>query len=1273
MVKKFTAKKLLTGIAIPALVITSVVPTAHAANGKYQGEGFSLTYQVINDTEVKIIAMRLEGLTGAYSIKLPETIDGYKVVEFDANAFENFSNQKYYDQYGTYPTNYLAEVIVPNQDIKLGGFVYYSRNHTPIRYKTTLDSGVDVYYAFQYNNVMSNSLNTMALWADYSANPITLDKFEVPETIFGLPTTTLAEFKGMTIGELILPSTVTNTVENAFAKNTIVNKLDTTNLTNLLSVRMNFVNFGGEGSELILGQKALESKYFYSTTQSVYTGIIDKVKLAEEVTNAKLSLFEGGTTVKNLELNEGLETIGTSAFKGIKGLKGLSIPNTVTTINANAFNGIKGLTELVIPNSVTSVGDNAFSNMGTFSQLVIPKNMVSVGVNAFNNGTWFDKVVVMNKYLKYPTGSLPFGLTTTGIALGYVGSTTESAYMGKGFMPLDENQKEPIIASSLVSGQSYKGEVSPSFTIQYADKVTYTLDGKSYDGVSKITGGGQHTLVVTATNDFLTTKKTYTFSIIENKAPEIVSAVPNQTIEIGKLLTVDLKPFFSDPENDKLTYEATTSDEHASEVWVNTKGELKFTSDISDTYEITIKATDGYNYSDPIIFNVDVKDTTVTLPVDPPMEIPAEGGSLNPVTNYKEVINVGLLGIGTSKTIFIDGLLNDFDLDKIVPTFKSTDIDVVNSIYDPVNKTISFESLKAGFSNVQLTIQDDKGNKSALLFMVDVFEKPNTAPNYIANGSIQLGTEAYVVKLDEVYAEASKGESVTYTVSVTKDGAEEKETEKGVSVEEEKLPGVSEKDENTTETETLTTDDSAASPTNNSTSQGGDVPFEEETENPIAIGNLLNRTGYVASLNWMPLIHVASNDTTDTFVFEVPSGVTSTTLHNDENLNIRLVNGKLVVEGKQVGMYNVSVQAETAGGTIPSPVNFALAVLPPNNTGGGTNPGDGGNTGGGTNPGDGGNTGGGTNPGDGGNTGGGTNPGNGGNTNGGSNSDNGSETNPSGELEENDNGDLVLDIKPSKPSINDTVDIVVDKNSIQMMIDGKQYGSTISNGLSSYDKKRVIRDEGKGVYSTVPHYNTDDQKLKITTKKPYGLVITDRVTVPFKDIKGLFSYDEVEDLYNYLIVNGTTASTYSPNKDLKRGEFSAMLARALELSPKNENYQFKDVNVYKKEVQALHEAGIITGFPDGSFGESKTLTRQEAAAMIGRMLNYMGVNTRTIEKISLEDMDRVSDYAKGSVLYLASQDVLVSGQEIKFNPTDNLTRAQMAKILMRSLRLSEWY
>lgn len=221
--------------------------------------------------------------------------------------------------------------------------------------------------------------------------------------------------------------------------------------------------------------------------------------------------------------------------------------------------------------------------------------------------------------------------------------------------------------------------------------------------------------------------------------------------------------------------------------------------------------------------------------------------------------------------------------------------------------------------------------------------------------------------------------------------------------------------------------------------------------------------------------------------------------------------------------------------------------------------------------------------------------------------------------------------------------------------------------------KRVIRDEGNGIYTTVPHFIDSNSKLKITSKYNYGLLITNRVSVPFKDIDGLFSYQEVEDLYNYLIVNGTTPTTYSPQKDLKRGEFSAMLARALELRTNSKKYKFKDVNVYKKEVQALYEAGIITGYTDGSFGESNTLTRQEAAAMIVRMLDYMGVETNVKSKVELADISQISEYAQAAVQYLAAHDVLVSGAETKFNPKKNLKRAEMAKVLMRSLRISDWY
>lgn len=292
----------------------------------------------------------------------------------------------------------------------------------------------------------------------------------------------------------------------------------------------------------------------------------------------------------------------------------------------------------------------------------------------------------------------------------------------------------------------------------------------------------------------------------------------------------------------------------------------------------------------------------------------------------------------------------------------------------------------------------------------------------------------------------------------------------------------------------------------------------------------------------------------------------------------------------------------------------------------------------------------------------------------GSNGGNNDDTEPAGDLIENENGDLLLTIKPENLSGDDLVDIVVDHDSITIKMGDTVYKSSISNGLGSYNNKRVIRDEGDGVFTIVPHF-VEDNKLKIKTKNLHGLLITDRVVSNFKDTANVFSRDEIEDLYNYKIVYGTTATTYSPYNDITRGQFSVMIARALELKPSSETYKFQDVSGkwYADQVQALYETGIIKGFTDGTFGGEKKLTRQQAASMLAHMLEYMNVDTTPKENIAFADMDRISDYAKDAVQYLASHDVLNSGENTNFNPYNNLTRAQMAKILMRSLRLSDWY
>ena len=136
-----------------------------------------------------------------------------------------------------------------------------------------------------------------------------------------------------------------------------------------------------------------------------------------------------------------------------------------------------------------------------------------------------------------------------------------------------------------------------------------------------------------------------------------------------------------------------------------------------------------------------------------------------------------------------------------------------------------------------------------------------------------------------------------------------------------------------------------------------------------------------------------------------------------------------------------------------------------------------------------------------------------------------------------------------------------------------------------------------------------------------------------------------------------------------------MIARALKLVPNSKENTLTDLDGkwYQDEAQALFDAGIIKGFTNGTFGGEEKLTRQQAVTMIANMLKYTGVKTEVADDIQFADLDKIGEHAQDAVKYLASQDVLVNGEGVKFNPYNNLTRAQMAKMLVRSLRLTDLY
>lgn len=176
------------------------------------------------------------------------------------------------------------------------------------------------------------------------------------------------------------------------------------------------------------------------------------------------------------------------------------------------------------------------------------------------------------------------------------------------------------------------------------------------------------------------------------------------------------------------------------------------------------------------------------------------------------------------------------------------------------------------------------------------------------------------------------------------------------------------------------------------------------------------------------------------------------------------------------------------------------------------------------------------------------------------------------------------------------------------------------------------------------------------------------VVAPFTDIAGLYAEQDIHDLFAAGITTGTTATTYSPQANMTRAQFAVMVARALELSSST-NTVFTDVDGkwYESSVQALYEAGILTGTSDSTFEPGATLTRQQAAAILFRVLEYKGYKA-TATTPDFTDAAKISDYAKPAFATLQQLQIL-TGDAGAAKPAEHLTRLQMAKLLNSTLKI----
>ena len=109
-------------------------------------------------------------------------------------------------------------------------------------------------------------------------------------------------------------------------------------------------------------------------------------------------------------------------------------------------------------------------------------------------------------------------------------------------------------------------------------------------------------------------------------------------------------------------------------------------------------------------------------------------------------------------------------------------------------------------------------------------------------------------------------------------------------------------------------------------------------------------------------------------------------------------------------------------------------------------------------------------------------------------------------------------------------------------------------------------------------------------------------------------------------ISGDGNGIFRPNDPVTRQEAAAMISRILDLK-QNESRAYRYTDSYaisnwaKGVVGAVSDAGIMAGYPDGSFGPNRVLTRAEAVLALDKTVNYKpGDKEEDKEETQKEDM-----------------------------------------------------
>lgn len=175
----------------------------------------------------------------------------------------------------------------------------------------------------------------------------------------------------------------------------------------------------------------------------------------------------------------------------------------------------------------------------------------------------------------------------------------------------------------------------------------------------------------------------------------------------------------------------------------------------------------------------------------------------------------------------------------------------------------------------------------------------------------------------------------------------------------------------------------------------------------------------------------------------------------------------------------------------------------------------------------------------------------------------------------------------------------------------------------------------------------------------------------FEDVSEQYwAHDVIKNLAAKHIVDGISETEFGPLKEVTRAEFTAFIARALELKATTAP-GFKDVVSamwYAEAIAAVFEAGIVKGQSADVYAPNDTITREEMAMIIIRAYEYKTGKpvTSSIDPY-FTDAASISNWAKEAVNAAAELGFIQGRGNNQFVPNGHANRAESVQVVFNLL------